>query len=94
MFVSVDLPIPGEPPEQHERTGNEPAAEDPVELADAGRHTADGRRADLSQGQRAPLSRPGVAGGCAQPARPARPLCARVGSGSSTSVFHASQPGH
>ena len=31
---SVDLPIPGSPPTQHERARDEPASEDPVQLGD------------------------------------------------------------
>ena len=34
MFVSVDLPMPGEPPSSTSEPGHEAAAEDPVELAD------------------------------------------------------------
>ena len=36
MFVSVDLPMPGEPPSSTSEPGHEAAAEDHVELADAG----------------------------------------------------------
>ena len=58
--VSVDLPMPGRAADQHERAGHEPAAEDPVQLADPGLQPRVPRRLDLVQPQRldrAPLRR-------------------------------------
>ena len=73
--------------EQDERAGHEAAAEHAVELADAGRKPRHALGADVAQGAPA---RPGAA-----PARRGRerPRCGGAAR-SSTSVFHASQPGH
>ena len=48
--TSVDLPTPGSPPSNGHRAGDQPAAEDPVELADAGRDGDGGVGADRAAG--------------------------------------------
>ena len=58
MFVSVDLPIPGEPPSSTSEPGTRPAAEHAVELADAGRQARDGCSADVAQAAREPGAQP------------------------------------
>ena len=93
MFVSVDLPIPGEPPSSTSEPGHEPAAEHAVELADARRHARAARSRRPRQRPRARRARRAGAAG----ARRAAPRARRRALGrrrSSTSVFHASQPGH
>ncbi len=64
MLVSVDLPIPGEPPSSTSEPGHEASAEDPVELADPGRH-APRRLAPASAA--APQRRPADCGAGAGP---------------------------
>ena len=44
---SVDLPTPGSPGEQHDRAGDQPAAEHAVQLGDAGRAGAGGVQLDV-----------------------------------------------
>ena len=79
--VSVDLPMPGEPPSSTSEPGHEAAAEHAVELADPGLQPRDLRRLDV--GERDGLDR--AAGGA--PPRPRRD--APAGAASSASVFHS-----
>ena len=62
MFVSVDLPIPGEPPSRTSEPGHETAAQDHVELADPRAQARRALGADLAQRDR-PRDRAGGARG-------------------------------
>ena len=76
MFVSVDLPMPGEPPSSTSEPGTMPAAEHAVELADPGQQPRDRRRVDTSRQRHRPRGRAPPAPRAAAPraAAPARAL--------------------
>src|SRR5271156_3380421 len=97
MLVSVDLPIPGEPPSSRREPGTRPppstrsSSPIPVDMRFTGAipTSLSGRGASLGPGTAAlePPRRPRR-----PPARASLPVTGA--SGSSTSVFHASHPGH
>ena len=72
--------------EQHQRAGDQPAAEDAVELTDPGLEPGDRRRLDLAQRHRA--------GRAPRPRRAPGPDAGPPATTVSTSVFHSPQPGH
>ena len=90
MFVSVDLPMPGEPPSRTSEPGTRPP---PSTRSSSPMPVREPRRALRRCTSR---SGTGAAGGRA-PATPAAPARARgragAGARSSTSVFHSPQPG-
>ena len=88
MFVSVDLPMPGEPPSSTSEPGHEPAAEHAVQLADAGQQPRLCFSAATSDEPRGPARRGRAAPRRARSPWPASPRA------SSASVFHSPQPGH
>ena len=96
MFVSVDLPIPGEPPSSTSEPGTRPppstrsSSPIPVDIRRTGATPISLSRRGARRCARAePLRAPGP-----RAARRAWP-CPRAGRrGSSTSAFQASQPGH
>ena len=71
MFVSVDLPMPGEPPSSTSEPGHEPAAEHAVELADRRSQPRRALGADVAQRHRP--------GGGTAPAAAAPPRAPRAG---------------
>ena len=86
MFVSVDLPMPGEPPSSTSEPGTRPP---PRTMSSSPMRGAQARRAlgaDLAQGHR-----PGAR--AAPPARAPRGA-APLGARSSASVFHSPHDGH
>ena len=73
----------GRAADQHERAGHQPAAEDPVQLADAG-----------VQPRVAAAPRPRPAAAASPPRAPRRPSPPPCRGSPPTSVFHSPQPGH
>ena len=96
MFVSVDLPIPGEPPSSTSEPGTRPppstrsSSPMPVDMRVTGAEPTSPKGSGTSVGRET--------ADAADPTRrlpPVRPPWPRAaGRRSSTSVFHASQPGH
>ena len=96
MFVSVDLPIPGEPPSSTSEPGTSPPPST---------RSSSPMPVDMRSTGAAPTSRSGAGRARARPAAPGRPHAPRAArpraapracrrTASSTSVFQASQPGH
>src|SRR3954469_12039754 len=87
MFVSVDLPMPGEPPSSTSEPGTRPPpstrSSSPMPVCSRGtRSTATSRSGTGRAAAPAP-----------PPPRPAAPPARGAGARSSTSVFHSPQPG-